>query len=132
MGPCNGKGNIRIYYCRNAVAGGIPSAFSALEARNGVLLEAVPCSGRIDPRYLLKGFESGDRAVCILACPSGLCKSMEGNLRAVSRVQAAQELLSEAGLSPDSVRIFLPRESGKTALNEVLESISKFVDEVIA
>ena len=130
MAGCDGKNSIHIYLCRNAVGAEIPSALSKLDLRDDVLLEAVPCSGRIDPRYLMKAFEAGARAVCVLACPRGRCKSMEGNLRAVTRVQAVQELLSEAGLDPRSVRIFLPSGPDETALSAAVESISKFVNEV--
>jgi len=125
-----GENRIRVYFCRNAVGGTIPAALSELEHRPDVALEAVPCAGRIDPRYLLKAFEAGARAVCILACPVGCCKSMEGNLRAVARVHGVQELLCEAGISRNSLRIFLPRESGEAALNAAAESISKFANEV--
>ena len=118
--------NIYVYYCRNAAK---PGAFGQ---RPGVVLEAVPCSGRIDPRYLLKAFEGGAKAVCILACPKGECKSMEGNLRAVTRVQAAQELLGEAGLKPDALKIILLSDSTESALNEAVGDVHKFLDEVIA
>lgn len=118
--------NVYVYYCRNAAKPG------ALDQRPGVVLEAVPCSGRIDPRYLLKAFEGGAKAVCILACPSGQCKSMEGNLRAVTRVQAAQELLAEAGLNPDSLKIILLSDSTDSALSSAIENMSKFLDEVMA
>ena len=124
----SGSNGIRVYYCRNAAT---PTALSELD-RPGVVMEAVPCSGRIDPRYLLKAFEGGVRAVCILACPHGECKSFEGNLRAVMRVQAAQELLSEAGMKPNSVRIFLLSDSTDSALSKTIGDISKFLDEVIA
>ncbi len=132
MGGLSGKNGIHIYLCHNALGSEIPSALSKLALRHNVLLEVVPCSGRIDPRYLLKAFEAGVRAVCILACPRGHCKSMEGNLRAVARARAVQELLSEAGLDPNSLQIFLPGESEETAVNAAAESISKFVDEVMA
>lgn len=126
MGQMDGKNSIYVYYCRNAVN---PTALNQLPE---VVLEAVPCSGRIDPRYLLKAFEGGAKAVCILACPKGDCKSIEGNLRAIARVRAVQELLSEAGLEPNSVQIFLPSESTEPALKSAIESMSKFLDEVIA
>jgi len=51
MGGSNGNNSIHIYYCRNA-ADGIPATFA--KPREGVLVEAVPCTGRIDTRYLLK------------------------------------------------------------------------------
>jgi len=117
-----------VYYCRNAAT---PTALSELD-RPGVILEAVPCSGRIDPRYVLKAFEGGAKAVCVLGCPSGECKSFEGNLRAVARIQGADELLSEAGVKPGSVRIFLLSDSTEAALDSVVKSISKFLDEVNA
>jgi len=126
MAQMDGKDSIYLYYCRNAAKPG------ALDQQPGVVLEAVPCSGRIDPRYLLKAFEGGAKAVCILACPKGECKSMEGNLRAVTRVQAAQELLAEAGLKPDALKIILLSDSTDSALNEAVEDIHKFLDEVIA
>lgn len=124
----NGKNSIYIYYCRNAA---VASALTGFE-RPEVVLEAVPCSGRIDPRYLMKAFEGGARAVCILACPSGQCKSFEGNLRAVTRVQGVQELISEAGLKPESVRIFLLADKTNDALSKTIGDISKSLDEVTA
>jgi coenzyme F420-reducing hydrogenase delta subunit len=126
MGQMNGKNSIYVYYCRNAAKPG------ALDQRPGVILEAVPCSGRIDPRYLLKAFEGGAKGVCILGCPKGECKSMEGNLRALTRVQAAQELLAEAGLNPDSLKIILLSDSTESALDRAVGEIHKFLDEVIA
>lgn len=130
MGRSDGKKSIHIHYCRNVDGGKLPSALSRLGTRSDVHLEAVPCSGRTDPRYLLKAFESGARAVCILACPTGNCRSIEGNLRATARVQAVRELLSEAGLPPDSVRIFLPDMSQAGGLDAEIESITSMIAEV--
>jgi coenzyme F420-reducing hydrogenase delta subunit len=93
-----------------------------------VALEAVPCSGRIDPRYILKAFEGGASKVCLLACPEGECKLLEGNLRAVKRIESARELLAEAGVDPFSVRMFQPRDANSFDL--VVEDITRFADEV--
>lgn len=120
---------VRIYYCRNSVPSGrIPGSLARLEQRLDVAVEAVPCSGRIDPRYILKAFEGGASKVCLLACPEGECKLLEGNLRAVKRIEAARELLAEAGVDPGSVRMFQPRDSNSFDL--VVEDITRFVDEV--
>ena len=125
------NGNIRVYYCRNAKNGsGTPSALIKLGLREDVALEAVPCSGRVDPRYILKAFEGGAGAVCIMTCPDGECKLMEGNLRAIGRTNAVREMLSEVGLDPDSVQIFLPNGSDKDSFEETAENVVQFVDEV--
>ena len=124
-------GGIRVYYCRNAKNGsGTPKALIKLGLREDVALEAVPCSGRVDPRYILKAFESGVSAVCIMTCPNGDCKLMEGNLRAVGRTNSVRKLLSEAGLDPDTVQIFLPEGSDSQSFEEAAENVAQFVDEM--
>jgi len=123
------RADIRIYYCRNSVPNGrIPGSLARLEQRMDVALEAVPCSGRIDPRYILKAFEGGASKVCLLACPEGECKLLEGNLRAIKRIEAARELLAEAGVDPCSVRMFQPRDAN--SFDSVVEDITRFADEV--
>ena len=119
---------VYIYYCHNLALGGAKSALARLEATDNVAVEAVPCSGRIDARYILKAFEGGARAVCVLACPIGHCRSMEGNLRAVQRTRFVRELLAEAGLDPNSLRIFLPASPEESALEAELEAITRFVN----
>ena len=119
---------IHIYYCRNASQGGeFPPALTRLEVRSDVRLEAVPCSGKIDPRYLLKAFESGASAVCVLTCPNGHCKMMQGNLRAGRRVSAVRQLIAEAGLDPNALQVFLPGGPEVGALEAAADNIAEFV-----
>lgn len=119
---------IHIYYCRNSAQGAeLPPALTRLEVRNDVHLEAVPCSGRVDPRYLLKAFESGATAVCVLACASGHCKMMQGNFRAGRRVSAVKQLIAEAGLDPNCLQVFLPGGPEMGALEAAADSIAEFV-----
>lgn len=123
--------HIRIYYCRNSVPNGrVPVALAKLGQRADVALEPVPCSGRIDPRYILKAFEGGASKVCLLACPDGECKLLEGNLRAVKRIESARELLEEAGIAPCSVRIFQPKDPEPDSFDLTVEDITRFADEV--
>lgn len=115
---------IRVYYCRNCShAGEIPGALAKLGGLVRVGVEAVPCSGRIDPRYLLKAFESGTQAVCVLGCPTGQCKLMEGNLRTTRRVQAVRQILSEVGLNPDSVQIHVPVSQADDTLEAAVGTV---------
>ncbi len=125
--------SIRIYYCRNSVPNGrVPATLTKLGQRSDVALEPVPCSGRIDPRYILKAFEGGASKVCLLACPEGECKLLEGNLRATRRMLAASELLAEAGIDPRSVRMFQPDSPESTSFDSMIQEITRFADEVTA
>lgn len=120
------KESIRVYYCRNSeYATGISSALSALESPY-VVAEPVPCSGRIDTRYLLKAFESGITAVGVVTCPKGECRLLEGNLRAALRVRAARELMAEAGLDPESLQVFTLR-TGQDSPETITEAVLSFV-----
>ncbi len=118
---------IRVYYCRNAAQlDQMPAALAELDLSDRVALEPVPCSGRIDPRYLLKAFESGTEAVCVVTCPKDECKRMEGNLRATSRVRAVRELLAEAGLDPNGLQIFTPGTPEEDPFDGVLDAVRQF------
>lgn len=120
---------IRIYFCRNVVEDGVPDELQRLGLMDDVALEAVPCGGRIDPRYLLKAFEGGAHAVCVLTCPIAHCRLMEGNLRATRRVELAKEMLAEAGVGSDSLQIIMPSEPGEDALMAAIDKIARFVEE---
>lgn len=122
------KAGVRIYFCRNAVKGtSFPAALSALKLRDDVILEQVPCSGKVDPRYFLKAFEAGAHTVCVLACPTGDCKLLQGNLRAIRRVELVRELLCEAGIDPNSVQMFQPETLEETDVAAATESITRRV-----
>jgi F420-non-reducing hydrogenase iron-sulfur subunit len=124
----NSHSGVYVYYCGNGEHGRqLPTALSEFEENNGALVEAVPCSGKIDPRYILKAFESGAEAVCVLACPSGHCKMMEGNLRAYRRIGLAREMLTEAGLNPDAAYIYMPASPEVDTLNRVVEAVARFI-----
>jgi coenzyme F420-reducing hydrogenase delta subunit len=124
----NERSQIRIYFCRNAVNGSLPNALLELQMREDVLVEAVPCGGKIDPRYLLKTFESGARAACVLTCPIGHCRTMQGNLRAERRVEAVRELLEEAGADAGAVRMFAPESREPADVEAEVRNMAKFVD----
>jgi coenzyme F420-reducing hydrogenase delta subunit len=66
----------------------------------------VPCTGRLQPEHLLKAFEAGARAVCVIACAGDNCHYLEGSRRAERRVQYVRELLDEVGLSSERLMLF--------------------------
>jgi F420-non-reducing hydrogenase iron-sulfur subunit len=129
MNGQKGIGSIRVYYCGNVShERRIPAGLSKLQLMADVALEALPCSGKVDPRYILKAFEMGATAVCVLSCPSGHCKSLQGNYRAERRIGLVREMLAEAGLNPESVQIFLPGGPDQEALEAAIDKVTRFVN----
>lgn len=71
-----------------------------------VKLIKLPCTGKVDVKYVLAAFEQGADAVYVVACPIGNCHHLEGNLRARRRVEYAKQLLDDIGLGRDRLEIF--------------------------
>jgi coenzyme F420-reducing hydrogenase delta subunit len=66
----------------------------------------VPCTGRIQPEHLLKAFETGADAVCVIACDEGNCHHLEGSRRAKRRVDYVAGLLEDIGLGAQRLMMF--------------------------
>ncbi len=67
---------------------------------------ALPCTGRLQPEHLLKAFEAGADAVCIIACAGDNCHYLEGSRRAERRVEYVRQLLDEIGLGGERLMVF--------------------------
>ena len=59
---------------------------------------ALPCVGKLQPEQLLKAFEAGADAVCVMTCAADNCRYLEGSQRAERRVEYVRKLLDEIGL----------------------------------
>jgi len=66
----------------------------------------VPCTGRIQPEHLLKAFETGTDAVCVIACDEGNCHHLEGSRRAKRRIAYVAQLLDDIGLGAQRLMMF--------------------------
>jgi coenzyme F420-reducing hydrogenase delta subunit len=58
----------------------------------------VPCSGRVDPMFVLKAFERGADMVLVSGCHPGDCHYTSGNYHARRKLQAFRELLNFFGI----------------------------------
>jgi F420-non-reducing hydrogenase iron-sulfur subunit len=64
-----------------------------------------PCTGRLEVEMFLKAFEDGADGVIVAGCEEGGCHFKEGNLIAKRRVNYTRELLVEAGLEKERLRM---------------------------
>lgn len=92
-----------------------------------VKLIKLPCTGKTDPRYILKAFEEGADGVYVVACPMGNCHHVRGNVRGLARVERTKGLLDEIGLNGERLDMFfMSGGQGKTfadAAREMTERI---------
>jgi coenzyme F420-reducing hydrogenase delta subunit len=94
-----------VYVCRNCIAEGRHLPRQWRQDGVHVLVQEVPCSGKMDAQYLLHTLAGGGRGFCVVACPKGECHLAQGNYRAEIRLRTVQRLLAEIGLEPERVEL---------------------------
>jgi coenzyme F420-reducing hydrogenase delta subunit len=71
-----------------------------------VKLVKLPCTGKVDPLYILKAFEDGADGVYVVGCPVGNCHHVRGNERAYARIQRTKRMLDDVGLGGERLDMF--------------------------
>ncbi len=91
------------HYCAYAAADLAGS--TRLQYPPNVRIIRTPCTGRLEVDYFMKAFENGADGVLVAGCEEGSCHFKEGNLLAKRRVNYTRNLLSEAGLEAERLRM---------------------------
>ena len=108
-------------------AGADLAGTSRIKHRADVRVIRVPCSGRVDPVFVLKAFERGADAVVVGGCHPGDCHYVSGNLHARRRFWVLGRLLEFLGIEPERFRVVWcsAAEGGKWA--QVVDEICRKV-----
>jgi coenzyme F420-reducing hydrogenase delta subunit len=112
---------ISLFYCSNSFSSDAISYCVSQVEDVEINTFSLPCSGKVDILYLLKGIETGSDAVFLMTCKLGECKFVQGNLRAQKRVDAVNSILLESGSHFKPVRFLQVEDSNKikNILNEI-------------
>ena len=70
----------------------------------GVRVIRVPCSGRVNPLYIIKALAEGADGVIVSGCHPGDCHYLKGNMFARRRFSMLKKLLLSAGIPEDKVQ----------------------------
>jgi len=90
-----------------------------------VKLVKLPCTGKTDPRYILRAFEDGADGVYVVACPLGNCHHVRGNERGYARVQRTKRILDEIGLGGDRLDMFFVSGGQGVAFAEIAQEMTE-------
>jgi F420-non-reducing hydrogenase iron-sulfur subunit len=85
-------------------AGADLAGTSRMQYPPNVRIVKLPCTGRIDPLFILKAFEGGADAVLVSGCHPGDCHYTSGNYHARRRWAIFRHLLALTGI--DERRVF--------------------------
>jgi F420-non-reducing hydrogenase iron-sulfur subunit len=87
----------------------------------------VPCSGRVDPLFVVKAFIEGADGVMVLGCHPGDCHYQEGNYIAQRRYSVMHRLLEFTGIESDRLMVdWVSASEGK----RFAEVVSGFTERV--
>ncbi len=94
-----------------------------------VRLIRVPCSGRVNPSFVVRAFQRGADGVLVAGCHPGDCHYIEGNLFTRRRYSLVKRLLEYLGMEPERFRVewISAAEGARFAqlVEEMTEQVSK-------
>lgn len=84
-------------------AGADLAGISRIQYPPSIRVVRVPCSGRVDPFYILKALQQGADGVLVSGCHPGDCHYLTGNYVARRRFAVLHDLLGFFGIEPGRV-----------------------------
>ena len=105
-------------------AGADLAGTSRMKYAPNVRIVKLPCSGRIDPLFLVKAFEQGADGVLVSGCHPGDCHYVSGNLLARRRFTIFRELLSFLGLERERLQFSWVSAAEAVKWTEVVDAVT--------
>ena len=87
----------------------------------------VMCTGRVEPRLILKAFSLGADGVLVSGCHPGQCHYEKGNLSARRRVMALKPFLDAIGIGRDRLRLTWVSGSEAPKMAEVVADFTEAI-----
>jgi coenzyme F420-reducing hydrogenase delta subunit len=84
-------------------AGADLAGISRIQYPPNVRVVRVPCSGRVNPLYIIKALQHGADGVLVSGCHPGDCHYISGNYYARRRFTVLKSLLEAVGIEPGRV-----------------------------
>lgn len=108
-------------------AGADLAGVSRLQYPPNVRVIRVPCSGRINPFFILAALQNGADGVLVSGCHPGDCHYLSGNYAARRKFALLKRLLEHAGLEKDRVQFSWVSASEGGRFAEVMTSVAKTI-----
>ena len=126
----NGEIKIVAFLCNwCSYAGADLAGVSRLQYPANVRIIRVPCSGMINPLYIVKALQKGVDGVLVSGCHPGDCHYISGNLVARRKFALLKNLLGYLGIEPERVQFswVSASEGGRFAdlIDKVVNDVKK-------
>ena len=111
-------------------AGADLAGVSRIQYPSNIRVIRVPCSGRVDPFYIIKALQNGIDGVLVSGCHPGDCHYISGNLIARRKFALLKSFLEYIGIEPGRVQFswVSAAEGGRFA--QIVEKVTREVKEL--
>ena len=111
-------------------AGADLAGVSRTQYPSNIRVIRVPCSGRVDPFYIIKALQNGIDGVLVSGCHPGDCHYISGNLIARRKFALLKSFLEYIGIEPERVQFswVSAAEGGRFA--QIIEKVTREVKEL--
>ena len=111
-------------------AGADLAGVSRLQYPANVRIIRVPCSGRINPLYIVKALQRGVDGVLVSGCHPGDCHYISGNLVARRKFALLKNFLVSLGIEPQRVQFSWVSASEGVQFASLIEKVVRSVKEI--
>jgi coenzyme F420-reducing hydrogenase delta subunit len=111
-------------------AGADFAGVSRLQYPPNVRVIRVPCSGRINPMYILKALQNGADGVLVSGCHPGDCHYISGNYSARRKFGLYHEFLKYIGVEEERIRFSWVSAAEGEKFSQVIKEVVKGVRQV--
>lgn len=111
-------------------AGADLTGSARLEYPHNIRIIRVPCSGRVDPVFILRALENGVDGVLVSGCHPGDCHYQSGNYHARRKFAITRRLLEFVGIEPERVQFSWVAASEGPKMAQVIQDFVEGVRKV--
>jgi F420-non-reducing hydrogenase iron-sulfur subunit len=130
-GPANWEPRIVAFLCNwCSYAGADLAGVSRIQYPPNVRVVRVPCSGRINPLFVLKALQNGVDGVLVSGCHPGDCHYISGNLYARRKFAVLKSLLEHVGFERERIHFSWVSAAEGARFAGILERVIGAVREV--
>ncbi|MGQ9498083.1 MAG: hydrogenase iron-sulfur subunit [Desulfotomaculales bacterium] len=125
------KPNIVVFACNWCTYQGADLAGSLrYDYPSTINIIRLPCSGRVEPEFIVAALKNGADGVFVGGCHPGDCHYKEGNYKAIRRFILLKRVLTSMGVEPERVRLEWISGSEGKRFAEVMAEFDQTIREI--
>lgn len=122
---------IAAFFCNWCTYGGADLAgVSRLQYPPYIRVIRIPCTGRLNPNFVLTAFRKGADGVWVSGCHPGDCHYIAGNLHARRRFTILKNLLEYVGMEPDRLHFSWISSAEASKFQETVTEVTQAVQKL--